>query len=355
MDSSNYDQLVQMIQQQLGKNIPNVTTGNSNQVQAGAQTGAYSSTGTTAQQQTETTTGTNASQTGVGNDLGLTSLVQGEAPGVAASDAATNSYLTDFMNTGGTGFNGQINQAVRGALSGPGVNNAGEMAGARAAGVAASNTALNNSAQRLQAAQTLRGGTGVGSLTQQSTPLMGSKTTGTSDSTTNTNLTGTEQQAGTASGGSSSAGYGNAPVSSSQSGGCMVCSAFVDHGLMHAPAVRRAVAYKLDNLPWYGLSLRGYALYGPFLALLVMRFGTVRWALRKYARLVLYEEVRRSRPRRLKRLVLATAAHHLFHYGSLPWGLLSRLIGHDGGVHNQKVRDMLVRNQLLFTYNLEDF
>jgi hypothetical protein len=345
-----------MIQNQLNKNIPNVTTGNSNQVQAGAQSGAYGSTGNTAQQQTGTTTGTTSSTTGVGNNLGLTSLVQGQAPAVAASDAATNSYLTDFMNTGGTGFNGQVNQAVHGALSGPGVNNAGEMAGARAAGVAASNTAMNNSAQRLQAAQTLRGGTGVGALTQQATPLMGSQTTGTTGQTTGANLTGTETQSGTATGGSASAGYGNAPVStSSPSGGCMICSAFVDAGLMHPQAVRRAVVYKLANLHRYGLSLRGYALYGPFLALLVMRFGTVRWALRKYARLVLYEEVRRSRPRRLKRLVLATAAHHLFHYGSLPWGMLSRLIKHDGGVHNKTVHDMLARNQLLFTYNLEDF
>ena len=352
--ASNYDALVQLIQKQLNAHVPSITSGNSNQIQAGAQTGQYASTGGTAQQQVGTTTGTTAGTTGPTNTMGLSQLVAGQAPAVAASDQASNAYLTDFMNTGGTGFNAQVNNAVRGSLSGPGVSGAGESAQARVAGRAAGDIAMNNSAQRLQAAQTLRGGTGVGALTQQATPLMGQTTNQTTGQASNTALTGTETQAGTAEGGSASAGYGNAPTSTQSSGGCMLCSVYADMGLIDPEDVRQAVRYKLANLDKYGLCLRGYALYGPSIARLVMKFGAVKWALLQHARLVLYEEVRRSGSRPLKRRLAAVFAHAFFHYSSLPWGLVSRLIGHDGGVHDPKVLAVLERNNLKFNYNLED-
>lgn len=100
------------------------------------------------------------------------------------------------MNTGGSQFNSQVDQAVHNSLSGPGMSGAGQSASARAAGYAGAQVARGNLDQRLSAAQQLAGPTGLTTLAAAGNPYLGQATDNTgkvssdvtslSDSTKNT-------------------------------------------------------------------------------------------------------------------------------------------------------------------------
>lgn len=119
--------------------------------QTGGQTGVESSTGNQAYQTQGTT------RSAVETPFDLAGLVNSQLGQAGQRDASTSSYLTDFMNTGGTGFNSQVDQAVRRSMTGAGMSGAGDSARARAAGYAGAEVARNNAGQRLAAAAQLAG------------------------------------------------------------------------------------------------------------------------------------------------------------------------------------------------------
>jgi hypothetical protein len=278
----------------------------------------------------------------------------------------------------------------------------GDSARARASGYAAAQIARNNADQRLQASNQLAGPTGLGTATGAFAPLYGQSTTGTTagnrmtsgtsnqstqqtgntatTGTTNQNVTsnqtnlgstatnqattndktgqtfdfqnlvGNEATGGTAWGNSLGRSFGQAlEGQTTSSGGCVVCTAFVDQGRMHPGAIRRAVKWKLSRLKDYALSLEGYALYGPTLARMVMRRGLAARMIRPIAREILYHEVWMSAPRRLKWRVTAAMAHGVFHYGSIPLGLVNRALGRRLEVTCPVVKQMLIKNNLNFS------
>jgi hypothetical protein len=384
--------------------IPNVgvTGGNYNLQEAGNQTGNYASTGTTAQSQTgqqqtqqsqtsaqtgtttdtgtttgtTTQSGTTTGQTQVTTPFDIASLIEGQLGGVQASDAARSAFLTDFMNTGGTGFNAQVDAAIRQSLSGPQMTGTGDNARARIAGAAASDIARNNASLRLGAAQQLAGPTGLGSMVQATSPLYGQSTTGTTAGTTGTTqntqntqtqqlqsamqnlsntldfqqLIGQETQAGTASGSSASAGAGQVPEGQPvKTGGCVVCTAYVALGQMHPGAVRRAVEWKKRMWGTYGVALDGYLLYGPVLAKMVLRDGLFARLFKPTARAILYHECHLSAPTRFEWRLLPYLQHAVFNLISWPVGAISRLVGTDTGVRDASVRQMLNEQKLSVT------
>jgi hypothetical protein len=384
--------------------IPNVgvTGGNYNLQEAGNQTGNYASTGTTAQSQTgqqqtqqsqtsaqtgtttdtgtttgtTTQSGTTTGQTQVTTPFDIASLIEGQLGGVQASDAARSAFLTDFMNTGGTGFNAQVDAAIRQSLSGPQMTGTGDNARARIAGAAASDIARNNALLRLGAAQQLAGPTGLGSMVQATSPLYGQSTTGTTAGTTGTTqntqntqtqqlqsamqnlsntldfqqLIGQETQAGTASGSSASAGAGQVPEGQPvKTGGCVVCTAYVALGQMHPGAVRRAVEWKKRMWGTYGVALDGYLLYGPVLAKMVLRDGLFARLFKPTARAILYHECHLSAPTRFEWRLLPYLQHAVFNLISWPVGAISRLVGTDTGVRDASVRQMLNEQKLSVT------
>ncbi len=385
------------------------TTGFQNGTTAQQSTGTQASTGQTTgiQSGTQQTTG----QTNVTTPFDIQSLVGGQLGDIASSDKSRNAYLTDFMNTGGTGFNSQVDQAVRGSLSGPGMQGVGQSGQARAAGYAGAQVARNNAQERLSAAQQLAGPTGLGTAVQTSAPLYGksdtgtstgqSVNTGTSSQVANTanntvgqtaqtsggtsnqstagntattgssnavstsdlsslinkasnsfdfqKLVGNEASAGTAAGSSASVGAGQVPESTPvKSGGCVVCTAYVSLGRMNPGAIRRAVRWKLRTSR-YGVSVDGYMLYGPALARWVQKDGLFAKLFFPIARGILYHENYLSTPGRYKWKLLPCINHAVFNYLSYPVGLAARKLGLATGVRCPQTLALLKSQNLEFS------
>lgn len=157
------------------------------------QTGTIGNVGNTVNTQTgtqNTTTGQNTTATGTTTSrpidtLGFGGLIQNAATGAQATDAQRNAFLRDVIATGGSGFNSQVEQAVRGSLTGPQMTGAGNSAQARAAGYAGAQVARNNMGERLAAAGQLVGPTALTNLAGAAQPYIGQEQT-TSGSTSAT-------------------------------------------------------------------------------------------------------------------------------------------------------------------------
>lgn len=179
-------------------------------------------TGTSAERQAqESRTTGSTTQTTQGKDvtqaidtLGFGKLLQDAAGTAGASDAERNAWLQDTMKTGGSGFNSQVDQAVRSSLSGPGMVGTGNGAQGRVAGAAVDAVARNNLNQRLAASEQLAGPTGMTTLSTAANPYIGKATTFDSTGTTFqdlltkgvTDITGTQSSTGTTQGSQSSTG-----------------------------------------------------------------------------------------------------------------------------------------------------
>lgn len=350
-------------------NTTGTTQTNQNQV-TGNQTNSTSNTGTTTQQQQNgTQTGTttdqgtsNQSQTGTQNTttgqnttvngttttapvdtLGFGSLLQQQAGQVGASDTARNATLTSLLQNGDPALQSQVDQAVRGSLTGPQMSGTGDSARARAAGYAAAQVGRNSVQDQLAAAQQLAGPTGLSTLSSAANPYIGSQqsqtgttnstgfsnlvnnllnsttsnntqntnqatsqnTTGTQNSSTTgqnttagfSNLTGTqnENQSGTATGQSSQAAAGLIPQAqqvATGGGGCVLCTAGIQLGLWNNLRVLRTVIdYKLRHKK-FNSAARGYfAVFTPFARFLLVHPRLAR-VLEPLARMVVYEELR---------------------------------------------------------------
>lgn len=420
----------QTTQNDIGSQLVNAATQNN---QSTATNGAARTTDTGLQSTSQSGTSRQVGQvagnasTRAYSPVDVTGALNSQVGGLSASDANVRSYLTDFMQNGGTGFNSQVDKAVRQAQSGPNMTGAGQSAQARAAGYAASDVARNNAGQRLQAASQLSGPTGLGTLTSQIAPLMGSdttqqqtnatmgntstagttasnntsnqlssnlaNTTGTQTAQTGTqsnnassqnttggqqssgtnyaannatttgassnattgntssnlsgvnfqNLVGNEENSGSATGQSTSSNIGTAPPGAQQSGGCVVCTAYVSKGWMSPGAVRRAVKWKLAQ-PKYRTSIYGYMLYGPFLARLVLSSRLFASVFYPVARAILYHEVYLSLPTRLRWRLLPCVTHAVFDRLSWPVGVI---FGRRG-VQCPKVLALLRRENLIY-------
>lgn len=126
------------------------------------------------------------SSTNVTDSLGLGSLISQQAKAAQTSDAARNTWLTDVMQNGGTGYQDQMQQAINNSLSGPGMQGVGNMAKGRVAGSAAEQIAMNNMDQRLAAAQQLQSGGQFAQVAALGNPYLGSSTATSGTSATNT-------------------------------------------------------------------------------------------------------------------------------------------------------------------------
>jgi len=348
------------------------------QNEAGAQTGGFTSVGQNSQTQTGqqtqsgteigtqagTQSGTSTQTTQVNDPFNLTSLVGTQLGTTTADDAANRAFLADFRDTGGTSFGGQVDQAIRRSLSGPGMQGVGQAAQGRAAGFAGAEIARTNAGQRLQAAEQINRPTGLAQTVGAVSPLLGSTTSGatTGESTAVSNLqkqletldlqslVGNEAQAGTATGQSISQGSGVAPAGQQvKAGGCVVCTAYVSLGQMKPGAIRRACRFKWAHWPRYGTSLTGYFLYGPWIARAVLSNVIIRNLMRPVARAILYEEVRLSAPTRLRMRWNAYILHGVFDFMSWPVGALMKLAGMDADVRDKQVKAMLVKQNLNFS------
>ena len=412
---------------------PTVTGGNYNQVQNATQGGQFgtvglntqSQTGTTGQDTTGTqtqsgTSTTNQTQSGTSTNeqdttnesrnyggsssatqgaefttaldtLGFGKLLQDQATGTVAADAERQGWLKDVMNTGGTGFNGQVDQAVRQSLSGPRMSGAGQSAQARAAGYAASDIGRNNLNQRLGAAEQLAGPTGLAQLSTAANPFIGKATTsagnttafqdlltsgktntsgtqastGTTSGTTASNSTtnssgsttgfqdlvtnGAETQAGTTSGQSSQAGAGQIPQGQPvKTGGCVLCTAAIEMNLPKANmlrVLRRVIDFKLNvDRSTYANAARGYfAVFTPVARWLLSHpvLALLLWPL---ARAIVYEELRIS-GRRLPLKYGAKVTHFIGHNFCAAVGRFFPVSGH---VTDPVITDIARRNNILF-------
>jgi hypothetical protein len=323
-----------------------------NQVTNSAQAGT--TIGSTGSNTSGTSTTGQTSQTGTTNTvtptdtLGFGQLLQNQVTGAQDATATQQSFLKDLVANGPANQQALTARAVNSALSGPGMVGAGDNAQARAASDAASTVATNALNQQLAAAGQLANNTQVTNLATAGNPYVGSSSTGatntTASGTTNSNqstggfsntatnntntenlinnlnsldisslinktdTTTNEQQAGLSNANSSQVGIGTVPENSTSSaGGCYVCTDFVDRGLMHPGAIRRAARWKLSQTK-YHKSLVGYSIYGPFAA----KHHLVP---RSIARLILYEECRLAGVKVPKRTD-ATGCHAIFHYFS---------------------------------------
>lgn len=374
--------------------------------QAGTQTGIGQVSGVTSGQQTgQTLTGTvgattqdvtgrgqTAGTTEVLDTLGLGRLLAGQAGAATSADAARQAFLQGLVTQGPQQQQALTAQAVNQALSGPGMFGTGEGAKARAAGNAAAQVGVNSLNQQLQAAQLLGGPTATTTLVGAGTPYLGQQTTGTTQqaqSTTGTQAgqtqtaqmaeqsgaseqkTGTQQttdqtstsqalnlsnllrssqaasneaQMGTSGNVGYTAGIGTVPQNTqTSSGGCYVCTMYVDHGWKAHRMVRKAAQFKL-SLPKYRRSLVGYSVYGPTLAKWVGASPTFAAAFFPVARAVLYEELRLAGVVEAKQ-PFASLCHFVFHYGSLAIAVLT---GKRQVVQcDQETCNMLSRNNLL--------
>lgn len=346
--------------------------------QVGGQTGAYGSYGTSNQTQSgnqtqnqnqsstgsQTQTGTSTTSSGVSAPFDVGALVDYQLDTAGVKDRATNEYLLDFMRTGGTGFQSQVDQAVRNSLSGPQMSGAGDSARARAAGYAGAQIGRTNADQRLQAANQLRGPNATASVLGATTPLFGTTqattNTGTSNTAQNTagtsntidfqSLVGNEATGGTATGQSSQQAGGLVPQGQPvQTGGCVVCTAYVARGAMHRGAIRRAAAYKKREWKRYGTSLTGYLTVGPFIARAILKYSLFARLFRPIARTVLYHEVYLSAPTRVRFRVDAYITHAAFDAVFWPIGAVQLLLGHRADVRDKAIRALLVEQKLNFT------
>lgn len=362
-------------------NSPGGTQGYS-QNEVGAQTGGYTSVGATNQTQTgqqsqtqagtqstvgnQATTGTSTSVSGVDTPFDLNALTQSTIDSSGADDATRRGFLTDLVTKGGNAFQSQTDQAIRNSLTGPQMIGAGDSARARASGYAAAQVARNDTDQRLNAAQQLAAPSGQVSNVAALSPLFNRTNTTnqagnvastgnqTTNNTTNTldlqDLVSNEAQAGTATGQSVSQGFGVAPAGQTQkAGGCVVCTAYVSRREMKPGAVRRACRYKQANWSRYGTSLEGYLLYGPLIARAVLSSDEFARTFRSLARAILYEEVRLSAPTRVRFRWNAYISHGVFDLLSYPVGLFSKLVGLNTGVRCEKVKALLVNQNLNFS------
>lgn len=152
--------------------------------------------------------------------LGFGALLQSQIPGATQTDTERNAFLRDVINTGGSGFGSQVDQAVRQAMSGRGMVGAGESAGARASAYTAEQVARNNMNQRLSASEQLAGPTAVQTLSTSANPYIGTQrdTSGTENSTKNTTGTYNEQGTTNVTGQRSTAGTSNTTGMSNMTG-----------------------------------------------------------------------------------------------------------------------------------------
>lgn len=192
------------------------TTQQQQQNQATQSQQQQAQTGTSQQQQAQDsrTTGTTTQQTQgqesqrAVDTYGFGQLLRDQAGQVGASDADRTAWLKDTMQTGGSGFNSQIDQAVRQSQTGPGMTGAGDSSRARRAAYTAAEVGRTNLNQRLAAAEQLAGPTGLASLSTAANPYIGRDTTSSGTGTTfqdlltkgTTNTTGTNTSQGTTSG-----------------------------------------------------------------------------------------------------------------------------------------------------------
>lgn len=350
-------------------------TGDQTQNTTGTQDTTQATTGNQASTGSQTTTGgtTNTSKVDTPFDLGA--LVNQQLGTSGTTDTNRTNFLTDFMQNGGTGFNSQVDQAVRQSLSGPTMSGSGESAQARAAGYAGAQVARNNAGERLNAASQLAGPSATNQTISTFSPLFGKTdtsnvdqttastgnvaTTGNQTGSTNTantsntldlqKLVGSETGSGTATGQSSQQSGGLVPQGQQvSSGGCVVCTAYVSLGLMKPGAVRRACTYKQRNWSRYGTSLSGYLFYGPFIARAVLYNKSTRTLIRPLARAILYHEVYLSAPTRVKWKLNASITHAMFDLCSYPVGLLRKVCGREQGVMDTKIAKLLVDQNLNF-------
>ena len=389
-------------------NSDSIIGGNENQMQAGAQTGQFSTVDQNATQQSGVTSSqlasllnslTNTAQSGASttgqtglsstaqgttgastttpiDTLGMGALLQGQQGAATNTTGATNAALSQIATQGNPYLQQQTNQAVSNALSGPGMEGTGNAAQGRAAGNAAAQVAQNSVGNQLQAASQLSGPTALTTLAGAANPYIGSSTgtaqntQGTQANTSNTNtatsgntttsgtqagtqsslgqslqdVLGTSTSNGTAAGSSASTAAGNVPTSSTSSGGCYVCSALASKGVLGKRSIRAAVRFKLWNRKDRLMAV-GYSVYGPWLARAVLKFSSVQRLLTPIAKLVLYEELRLTRGFTKFRLD-AWMLHALFHTASTGLGAIAAPF-FVADTRDPKIRALLAREGLL--------
>lgn len=357
------------------------------------QTSGQTTSGTQAQAGTTSTTGT-ATTTPV-DTLGFGQLLQGAATNAQGTDANRTAFLTDVMQNGGTGFQSQMDQAIRNSLTGPQMTGAGDSARARAAGYAAAQTGRHNLDQRMDAAGALAGPTALTSLSGAANPFVGTtqSTTGTQNfsnllntsgitngfsnlagtqntsgtnaqnttgSTTgasstagyqNTASAGTENQSGSATGSSSQAAAGQIPTSqqvSTGGGGCIVCTVGLHHKLFRTPRLlRKVVAHKLQRQPErFRHAAAGYfLLFTPIVKRLLTCRLLTRLAM-PASKSVVYEELRIS-GRRLPFRPVPWAIHWTWHWSCWTMGRLFRAKPH---VTDPTVLELLHKQKVFFNF-----
>lgn len=284
------------------------------QSQSGSMTGTQQQKTTGTQSQTGTTTGattgltSTAGSRGVTDTLGFGSLLQGGAGAAQAADSSRSGFLSDLVDTGGSGFNSQVDQAVRSSLSGPGMQGVGDSAKGRAAAYATEQVANNNLNQRLGASSQLAGPTATQTLASAGNPYLGSTEAGTqasvgtnagtqsatgttaSDTTGSTaqqtnslgsllgsTLTDSAQQ-GTSAADSRQIAAGNQPEQqNSGGGGSVVCTSLVALGMLEPWLVEVEEQYIHQHWSVYRRAARGYYLFGPALAKLVRKSKIVAY------------------------------------------------------------------------------
>lgn len=356
---------------------PNVPGGNYNQVQNSNQGGQFTTVGNTSSEQNQTTgstqTGTQTgtqTQTTTGtttttptDTLGFGGLLKGQAGGVSAADDARLAFLTDVMNTGGTGFNSQLDEGIRSSLTGPQMTGAGDSARARAAGYAAANVGRNNLNQRLGAAQQLTAPTGLSALSAAANPYIGTSTTNTGSTDSISNLVnnvnttgfsdliskGSEAQSGATTAQSSQAGAGQIPQGQPvKTGGCVLCTAAIELKLPRSnmtKVLRRVIGHKLRvERKRFSNASRGYfAVFTPFAAWLLSHPKLARrlWPL---ARAVVYEELRVS-GRRLPLKPVPWIVHWTGHTFCTAVGAVLPVKGY---VDDERILTIARRNNILF-------
>lgn len=187
-------------------------TGETSQQQQN-QTGTTNQVGTNVAHETGNVNTSGTQTTRANDSLGFGALLQGQQGNAQATDASRNAFLTDFVNTGGSGFNSQVDQAVRNSLTGPQMTGAGDSARARASGYAAAQIARNNAGERLSAAQQLAGPTAVEQLSTTANPYIGQTTSTTGNENrdlvtrSDSNVAGTNSTSGNTTG--STQGFSN--------------------------------------------------------------------------------------------------------------------------------------------------
>lgn len=333
---------------------PIVPDGNYNQVQNAVQGGQFGTAGTSDQTSTQTTQQTTqGTQKTTPDDVyGFGQLLRDQAGGATATDAARTSWLTDVMNTGGTGFQQQLDAGIRNSLSGPQMTGAGGSAQARAAGYAAANVGRNNMGERLGAAQQLAGGnaTGLTALASAAQPYGVGQTTSTTGSTSglsNLITQAKEAQAGTTAAQSSQAGAGQIPEGQPvKTGGCVLCTAAIELRLSkHHRVLRKVIKHKLvTDAKRFHPAAKGYfTVFTPLADWLIdhPRMAKVLWPL---AKAVVYEELRVAG----RKLPLRTWAWMVHWTGHAFCDVIGRALPVRGFVTNPRILSIARREGILY-------